>query len=299
METTLIRPALLALAVALNLAARGDSFMPRQAPVAPAAAKVVVQPGNNMPVVAATLNGRPCTLLFDTGATHTTFDTTFIQKALPAAKLEPVVLAGQTNVEGQPQLLHADTLTIGEATFGDFDAMVLAMPHLSASIGTSIDGVLGMNVIGATRTVLSLGAGEVRFGLPIETRGDFGTPARRNPRDPFRIDLVAEIDGKALPLFVDSAASFTFLERSSGWKSTGEAAPLAAIDINGNSDLQPVRGETGALTLGTPVTIAPLLVPAPLNRIGADTLLRYDLLIEPRAVAFRSYVPAQPPQPQP
>ena len=28
--------------------------------------------GNNMPIVRGEVNGKPCTLLFDTGATHTT-----------------------------------------------------------------------------------------------------------------------------------------------------------------------------------------------------------------------------------
>ena len=285
--------------LALSLAA--DPFVPRELPAAPARAPLAVQSGNNMPIVQATLNGRPCTLLFDTGATHTTFDAAFIAKTFPDAPLERVVLAGETNVEGLPQLLHADALTIGAATFRDFSVMVLAMPHLPESIGAPIDGVLGLNVIGATRTLVSLGQGDVRFALPVDARGDFGKPARRGP-DPFTLDLVADVNGRAVPLIVDSAASFTFLDQKTGWKSTGQAAPLAAIDINGDSDLKPVQGETGTLTLGVPLQITPLLVPSPMNRIGADTLRRYDLLIERRAVAFRPFVapaPTPPPAPQP
>lgn len=276
------------------LSLHADNFVPRTVPGAPAMAKIEVQADNNMPLVQAKVNGRPCTLLFDTGATHTTFDLAFIEKQLPEVKLERVALAGETNVEGQPQLFHADSLVVGQATFGDFDAMALAMPHLSDGIGAHIDGILGMNVIGATRTLVSFGTGKVAFGLPVAVRDLFGKPVRRRTSDPFSIDLAAEVAGKPLKLIVDSASSFTFLDRSCGWKATGAADNISAIDINGGGNLAPVRGEPGEIVLGVPVRISPLLTPAPLNRIGADTLLKYDLLIERRAVAFKELPSGKP-----
>ena len=85
--------------------------------------------------------------------------------------------------------------------------------------------------------------------------------------------LITDRNGKVL---VSNALAYTLTFSRQGF--------------DGDSDLKPVQGETGTLTLGVPLQITPLLVPSPMNRIGADTLRRYDLLIERRAVAFRPFV---------
>ena len=73
-------------------------FLPETAPTndTPVAVRVL---GNNMPIVRGEVDGKPCTLLFDTGATHTTLDKGFVERELKDHKIEKVVLAGVTNVE--------------------------------------------------------------------------------------------------------------------------------------------------------------------------------------------------------
>ena len=80
----------------------------------------------------------------------------------------------------------------------------------------------------------------------------------------------------------------TFLGRETGWPVTDEKADISATDVNGvGNALRPVVGREGVLTLGIPLAIRPMVVAEPMNRIGADTLLKYDLLIGWRRVAFR------------
>jgi len=275
-----------------------DTFSPSKLPASESKASLSANAGNNMPLLRGELDGVPCTLLFDTGATHTTFDINFIKENLPGCTLQKVYLAGVTNVEQLPSLTHAGTLKMGEAEFGDFDIMLLDMGHLASSVGAKVDGVLGMNIIGATRSTLSLTDGTVAFNLPKEARKGF-KPARRVKwiEDPLTITLSPE---KGSDLIIDSASTWTFLDHSYEWPLSGEEIAFGARDINGRGEMRPKCGNEGEMRFGSSakVTIKPLIVEEPLNRLGADTLKRYDLLIEPQAVGFKDRSVAPEAQPE-
>ena len=275
------------LAVSASAFAGRVPFLPETAPTndTPVAVRVL---GNNMPIVRGEVDGKPCTLLFDTGATHTTLDRGFVERELKDHKLEKVVLAGATNVEGSPSLLRIASFKVGTAEFADFDVMALDIAHLHGGIGEKVDGVIGMNVIGRVLTLVSLGSGEVVFSPKRDRLAGFTNAVVRIASDAFSIALKAGFGDKEFPLIVDSAASMTFLGRDVGWPETGEKVEISAADVNGNGNaLKPVVGKEGELMLGIPVTVRPMVVQEPMNRIGTDTLLKYDLLVGWRRVAFR------------
>ena len=281
--------AALALAAPASPAISRDPFLPALAPTGSVRVAVRVL-GNNMPLVECEIDGRPCTLLFDTGATYTTIDAGFVRRELKDHKLEKVVLAGETNVTGEPSLVHAASLKVGAAEFSDFDLMVLDLSHLPKGIGEKVDGVLGMNVIGRVITLVSLGSGEAVFRPERESLRDFTNLAERVKADFLSVALKARRGGKTIDLIVDSASSFTFLSADTGWPTTGKELSLGATDVNANGNsLAPLEGEEGELELGIPVKVKPLVVKEPMNRIGADALLRYDVLIGQfgRGAAFR------------
>lgn len=269
--------------------AQDAMFFPRKAPTA--AQRVALEAGGGgMRYVRGELDGKPCLMLFDTGATHTTFDLAFVKREFPGAQLQQVVDTGDTNVNQIPSLFHVDTLKIGEAEFSDFTGIAIGLPGLVGPSGERIAGVVGMNIIDSSRTLVSFGRSEVVFGLGVEARDGFEKPVRRiNAQLDYSILVGADCGKGAFKLIVDSASSWTFLPRDCGWPATTNQVAFTARDINGAEGLNPVIGEKGALMLApdAKIEIAPLLVPQPLNRIGADTLSKYDMLIEPRAVAFR------------
>ena len=272
--------------------AEGDPFWSATAPTNEVRVSMMVLEGRNMPFVQAKLNGVDCTLLLDTGATHTTFDLGFVKGALPDAKLQPVMLMGDSNVEGAPVYFQAGSLEIGGAKFGDFGAMALNLSHLPASMGVRVDGILGMNTIGRVPFVLLLSKGEVVFCPGEEARKGFDKWTTRFPGDPMSIMLKAVNDGKAFGMIVDSGASMTFLLSATGWPTTGEKADFSAIDINGSTGLAPQRGESGRLVVGRDLAleISPLVVDSrdpSMNRIGSDTLRRYDMIVDGFKVSFR------------
>ena len=271
------------------LASPNAAFVPRRAPEAPGRAELKVAP-SNMLFVNCELNGRPCVMLFDTGATHTTFDIGFVKREFPDTPMMQVMDTGDTNVNQNPFVFQVGTLKIGEAEFSDFSAMAIDLSGLSGMADGKLVGVLGMNVIGASRTTVSLSKSEVVFGQGIEVREEFDSPARRlNDQFDFSILLVTDCGKGAFPLIIDTGSTWTFLQRDCGWPATTNEFSMMARDINAANGLNIVVGEPGTLKLtpGAELEVSPLLVPQPLNRIGSDTLRKYDLLIEPRAVAFK------------
>lgn len=281
-----------------------DPFMPLYAPTGEVRVAIDVRPGNNMPVVKCAIEGRPLTMLFDTGATHTTLDEGFVRRELPDRTLEKVMLAGITNVEQAPSLFHADSFKVGDAEFSDFSVMVLPLGHLESSVGVKVDGIIGMNVIGRVWTLVSFGAGEAYF-MPARARvvGEgslgFSKQAPRIAQDPFSVLLKATHADRPFTLIVDSAASITMLSESVGWPASGESVTTSVSDVNASgSGMSSRLGAEGELELGVPLRIRPVIVPGSThdaNRIGADTLRRYDLLVGPfgRGAAFRPYAPQE------
>ena len=262
-------------------------FIPKVVPGTQTVVRVSVLKGKNMPLVRAKLDGRDCTLLFDTGATHTTIDIAFVRRELPDAKLEKVALGGMTNVEGAPMLFPAASLKLGDAEFRDFDVMALDLSGLGPGIGTPVDGIVGMNVIGATPFLLSLGEGRAVFRPDETERAGFKEGIARYADDAMSVAMTPVYGGKMFGLIVDSAASLTFLDKSLGWPSTGEREEIGAVGVNGDSGIGCERGKRGGLVLGIEVEIEPRLVPQRVNCIGADALLRYDMLVDTECVRFR------------
>ena len=272
----------------------GDPFWAAKAPRKECRVRLKLLPRNNMPLVEAEVEGTKGIFLLDTGATHTTFDLSFVKKNMPKAKLSPVAMMAETNVEGAPRYVRVKSMKLGEAEFCDFGAMALDISHLHASIGSKVDGILGMSTIGRVPCIMEFGASEIVFVPGKESLAGFGSPAKRALADPMSILLPVKFGERTVEILVDSGASFTFLSRDTGWPTTGEAANvLPAVDINGKAALAPLVGKKGVLPVGDGIEVSPLVVSAPMNRIGSDVLKEYDMLVSGPYVAFRRRVPKQ------
>lgn len=270
------------------MAGQDDPFWAATAPRKECRVHLKLLSRNNMPLVEAEVDGAKGTFLLDTGATHTTFDLAFVKKNLPHAKLTPVAMMAESNVAGAPRYMRVKSMKLGAAEFCDFGAMALDLSHLHASVGAKVDGILGMSTIGRVPCIVSFGAGEVVFVPGKESLAGFGRPVQRSLSDPMSVLLPVKFGDRTVEVLVDSGASFTFLSRETGWPTTGEAANVPAVDINGKAKLAPLVGKKGMLPVGDGIEVSPLVVSTPMNRIGSDVLKKYDMLIAGRYVSFRS-----------
>ena len=241
----------------------------------------------NMLLVEGSLDGTPCTLVFDTGATHTSLDENFVAKAMPEAKPQPVMLAGTSNANFVPKIAMSKVLKVGEVAFEGYPVMAIPFPPLSEKLGRPVHGILGMDIIGQMPVVLSVAKGEVIFN-PDDMTG-FGPPLKFDRRDydgsPKLMYQAA--DGTCKTMLVDSGSSISFINDPADWPAEDlEASTMGATDVNGRAAMAMRPGKPGILKLKTAkggdfaIAYRPLVNPgAPCSYLGADTLKHYDLFL--------------------
>ena len=286
MRLTLLFAAAFALAAALP--AQEELFTPTVAGVPINRLTFTVLPGNNLQTVQATLNGKPCVLLLDTGASHTTLDRDFLAKTFPDLPTQPVALGGDTNVETAPLAFPIHALKLGETELKRFVGMALPLGHLAQSAGTRIDGILGMNALAYAPFRLSLRDRAVTWYSSVpDLTGATELPVLQTLGDN-SLHLVASRAGDAqsttFPVLLDSGASLTFMD-SERWPAAEGETALTTTGVNEAANVSLQRGAKDTLRLGThTLTLEPLLRPGEEPILGADSLLKMnDLIIDAKA----------------
>ena len=247
-------------------------------------AALAVHPGNNLQTLPATLNGKPCTLLLDTGASHTTFDVDFLRKTFPDLPLRPIALGGQTNVQSAPLAFPIQTLRVGEAELPRFVGMALPLGHLSEAVGVRVDGILGMNALGYAPFRLSLRDGAVTwFSAPPTPAGAVLLPLLDVADNSFHVVATREGDETTFPVLIDSGATFTFMD-GAHWPAGEGRAALDAAGVNATRAADFRKGAPGTLRVGAlALPLEPLLRDGEEPLLGADALRALDLIIDAKA----------------
>lgn len=289
-----MRKTLLVIAAAAALSSLGaapkNPFIPETAPSERSIRiPLSVTPGSGMMFVKGRLGGEECMLLWDTGCTHTTFDKAFM-KRLTGHDGTPVEIGGETNVADMPHMYSVETFSLdtadgGEAKFGNFAAMSVDMRHMVGSVGTRVDGVIGMNVIGRVPAITSAAKGEIVLNPRKEEVAGFGSFLRTMEMDALLVPV--KVGEKTVPMLVDSGSSFSFLKEGL-WETEGDAGFLGAVDANGRGMMRSTPGVEGEIEAGgAKIRFKPLVVPEDRNYIGSDVLRRCDILTYAIYIAFR------------
>lgn len=280
--------AIIAAMIGISAVFGGDAnpFSPASVPHGKASVRLDVNPGNSMLLIDAKVDGHPCRLIFDTGATHTTLDRAFVRDVLKRQDVQPVDVTGDTNVEERPGVFKVESFVIGDAAFGAFMMMSLDLSRVSRSVGKEVHGVLGMNVIASTPMLLSVKDSVAVFNPEKEIARDFPPPVKSLT---FEAPVfAAEKNGRKFPVLVDSGSSITYM--TEGFWPVDEAAPAAAIgatDVNGSGAIGGKPGIEGRFDAGPAFTIRPLVAARSESTIGSDTLRSVDMLMRLPYISFR------------
>ncbi len=239
---------------------------------------LTVHSGNNLQTFQAKINGVPCTMLFDTGASHTTFDRGFIEKNFPTLKLYPIQITADSNVQTSPSAFQVSTFTLGEAELTDFYAMTLPLNHL----GIKVDGILGMNTMAYAPFILDIGNQKVTWLAPGESMPKDATalPTLWLARNTLR--LLATFSNETLPVLIDSGSSYTFFHQS-WWKPATEEDKVAmqTSDVNERAQKAFTKGVPGELKTGMYTwALTPFISSEPGAVLGADALMKVKLFID-------------------
>lgn len=247
------------------------------------AVELIVQPHNGMALVEGLVDGTSCTLLVDTGASHTTLDLGFVTNRLAGAALREVELVGRTNVASAPKFVETKALTIGEMTFKTEGLMALDLSHLSGAVGRRVDGILGMNHLRETPCILSLKRKTLTWNPP---RAEYARFIPLNVRDcgtTFEV-LTTTPTGARVALLVDTGSTFSFLDEAL-WPAAEEEVKMSAADVNQRAEAAFKRGKSSEIACGDGVliTLSPILTPEKgRNQLGYDVFREHDLLITRR-----------------
>lgn len=249
---------------------------------------IAVQGGNNMPLVESRVNGEECTLLLDTGASHTTLDLSFVTNRLSGVALEEVKLLGATNVATPPKFAAVSSLELGEEKFQIDGVMAVDLSHLSSAVGRRVDGILGMNHLRLKPCVISLGKGELKWNPTVEDKQGFHSVLTRDRGTTFEL-IVKTPTGEIVPMLIDTGSTYTFINREL-WRESSERVELGTADVNDSARRGFVRGENNLLNCGKgfKIEVSPILTEERnRNQIGSDVFLAHDLLIEGNRVSVR------------
>ena len=247
-----------------------------------------VVPRNGMPLVAAAVDGVPCTLLVDTGASHTTLDLGFVTNGLKSVALLDVQLVGRTNVATPPKFAATRSLTVGEATFDTEGLMAIDLSHLQVAMGRRVDGILGMNHLREKPCVVSLRRGLLVWNPSEAECAGFRPLAVRDHGMTFEV-LTKTPTGAETALLVDTGSTFTFVDETL-WPAADGELKLETADVNIRLGRAFRRGRFAEIVCGEAVSIgvSPVLTPEKgRNQLGADVFKTYDLLISRNRLAIR------------
>ncbi len=265
------------LLLAMNLFAQ-DPFVAKTTFNACNELPLTVHPSTHLQIFQATLNGVPCTMLFDTGASHTTFDRGFIEKHFPSLTLHPIQVNAESNVQQSPSVFRVTSFKLGQANLKDFYAMTLPLGHL----GIKVDGILGMNTMAYAPFILDIGNQSVTW-LPKET--PFPEDAIVLPTlliDHKTLRLKATIGEVKMPILLDSGSSYTFFPKGL-WREdeTASAVAFQTSDVNAVAQQSFTRGVKGDIQIGAYTwTLTPFLSAEPGLQLGADELKKVKLFID-------------------
>lgn len=240
----------------------------------------------NLYTVTAKLEGKPCRLLLDTGASHTTFALEFMTNHFPKIAYQQLQLSTGSNVASSTQKFTITDFQIGEkARFGGFAGAVTDLGMLTEAFGEPIDGILGMNVMGVFPFVLSCREATFQWVSALE-REHFTLRELYGELDDVGCFMLhAKLREETVPLVVDSGATASFVSLAHWTRKRERPVKMDFTTIN-STGKQNARyvGIPEILMLGPGVMMremSPVIFEETRNGIfGTDYLRKLDILID-------------------
>lgn len=235
-------------------------------------------------VVTCLVNNRPMRMLLDTGASHTVLHSESAEKLEGVRRPDTSRMQFSGNARQRPKMLIT-SLATGPVSVAEHLFMVLDLSAVRGSMAEPVDGILGMDILGALPFTFDQRRGEFYWGVPEKAQA-----IRLNGySDRFgRLIVQAECGGKPMELLLDTGSSVTRVLPEMWLPGVAEEAVVAHVgDVNSTARLQLQIGKPGNLTVAPGVElegVTPLMgTPEQPPILGMDAL---------RSVAL-VHVPAQ------
>jgi predicted aspartyl protease len=266
--------------------------------VAPQQAQVAVKLRHDVPLVQVGIDGKPATLVLDTGAQETVLTTAAATRLGLAGHYEYPRRIGALGGSIASGVATTRSFTTGALDVPGFQVIIgsVALPDIE---GIQPDGLLGADFLADFATDLNVPDGRLTLyrrqcvGAEPAWRPPYTTiAANRSLHD--HLFFPVTLDGHPLYAFIDSGAQRSMVDRDAALALGVTAAELArgaATTLRGATaqDVAAQLHRFARLQIGDIVIRDPVLGVTPLGRSDADIILGEDF-IEPRRL-WLSYEP--------
>ena len=199
-------------------------------------------------LVTCEINGVPMRMMLDTGATNTVLHSGSLSKLKNPRQMDTSHIQFSGNAKERPDVYLLNLIVAGERV-RNHPVMVLSLEGARSMMAEQIDGIVGMDILGALPFTFDVASGKLHWGLPegpLKLVPLYGYKDGGN-----RLFMNILCDGKPYDILLDSGSTITRLPQSAWPAGAAHTTQLSVSDVN----------EAGAIaaTIGTPgeVQLAP------------------------------------------
>lgn len=194
-------------------------------------------------VVTCLINKQPVRMMLDTGATHTVLHTESAARLEGVQRIDTSAMQFRGNSQQRPEMLMASLLA-GPAKSPQHLFMVLDLSAVRGAMAEPIDGILGMDVLGAVPFTFDQRRNEFYWGVEL---GSELVPLR-GKQDRFgRWMVQALCQGKPLELLLDTGSSVTRVHEANWSPGPGEIIEAHVGNVDKSSRISIREGAVADL----------------------------------------------------
>lgn len=223
-------------------------------------------------LVTCLINGKPMRMMLDTGATHTVLHKESAA-ALPNAQwLDTSKMTFRGNSAQRPEILLAE-LQVGDKHAPQHPIMVVSLASIRGMMPEPVDGILGMDVLGAMPFTFDLRSGKCYWGVPA---GELLLPLYGTRDDNGRLMVRVSCAGKSMELLLDTGSSITRVYAGDWKKGKGKKVNARLGDVDTTTSRKVTTGAAAQLELVPGVnsaTVTPIICSnSERSMLGMDAL---------------------------
>jgi len=133
-----------------NLCARGWRFTLLAILLSSASAQTIhYRTAKGLLLVDVEVGNVPATMIFDTGCTETVISTSIVNLSIQAPEMRPTALG----TGGKGFSAHVQRIALGHTAWLNSPVIVANVNSISNELGTKVDGILGIDLIGRAQSV--------------------------------------------------------------------------------------------------------------------------------------------------
>lgn len=204
-------------------------------------------------LVNCVVNGVPMRMMLDTGATNTVLHRESLKKLKNPHRLDTSNMQFRGNANERPDVYLLNLQFAGSAAVRNHPVMALSLEGARSMMDEQIDGIIGMDILGAMPFTFDVSNGRLHWGLPEEDLKL--VPLHGRLDDGGRLILSVECDGKKHEILLDSGSTLTRLPAAAWPAGAAHEVDMNVSDVNAAASLKATVGAPGTVKFAPGVEV--------------------------------------------